>query len=70
MANKIKTISEDKVINALQRFTYDGKTILFVTHRPSIMKKADMVAFLKNKVITEQGSYKRLVNNKSFFLIS
>lgn len=59
--------SEDKVLNALTIFTEKGKSILFVTHRPSIMKKADKIAFLKNKEIIEEGSYKELINNKSFF---
>ena len=59
--------SESDVIDTLLKFTDLGKTILFVTHRPSIMKKADKIAFLKEGKIVEEGNYYNLINNKSLF---
>lgn len=59
--------SENNVIDILKDFTKSGKTVLFVTHRPSIMKKADKIAFLKDGKIVEEGSFNELMNANSFF---
>ncbi|MBK7107395.1 MAG: peptidase domain-containing ABC transporter [Ignavibacteriae bacterium] len=59
--------SEIKVISALKEFSKTGITILFVTHRVSVMKLADNVSFLKNGKIVEQGDYKTLISRKGEF---
>jgi len=51
----------------LKDYASEGKTILFITHRPSIMKNADKILFLKNKLIVEEGNYKDLLSKKSLF---
>lgn len=60
-------ISEKKVLSALKEYSNTGKTILFVTHRISVMKFADTIAFLQNKNIDEQGDYDSLISNKGAF---
>jgi len=59
--------SEQNVLSVLKDYASEGKTILFITHRPSIMKKADKILFLKNKLIVEEGNYKDLLSKKSLF---
>lgn len=60
-------ISENKVLTALKEYSNKSKTILFVTHRTSVMKLVDNVAFLQNKKIIEEGSYEALIENKGAF---
>lgn len=62
-------LSENRVLSALIEYSKEGKTILFVTHRTSVMKIADNVALLQNMRVAEEGSYKNLIEKKGLFYI-
>ena len=61
--------TEKLVLDSLRDYCNSGKTIIFVTHRISIMKSADKIAFIKEKKIFEEGKYDDLVQKEDGFLM-
>lgn len=63
----LDTKSENKILLELKRLANQGKTILFVSHRQSVMKLADKLTFLKDKKINCTGKYTDLINSQNEF---
>lgn len=64
--NALDAESEQKIQKAIERLS-GSITIVFVTHRLSTVKKADMIFVLENGTIVEKGGWNELVLSKGRF---
>ena len=58
--------SEKKVFDNLVRI-YNGKTMIFISHRLSTIKNVDEIIFMHNGKIVEQGNFNQLIVKKGFY---
>jgi subfamily B ATP-binding cassette protein MsbA len=52
--------SEEKVIQALERLTA-GKTVLIISHRLALIRRADVILVLRGGKIVERGTHEELL---------
>jgi len=55
--------SEMLIQNAMDEFM-EGKTCIIVAHRLSTIEKADMICYIENGMIAEQGTHQELLDKK------
>lgn len=58
--------TEELILGNLKRETADRTTII-VSHRISSIKEADLILFLKDGLITEQGTHENLLQRKGLY---
>ena len=58
--------TEDKVIREITEHFKD-KTVIYITHRFSILDFVDRIVVMDKGVIVEEGSFKELINKKGLF---
>lgn len=56
----VDTETEDKIVTNLKRIM-KGRSSVIISHRVSSIKHADKILYLKDGVITEQGSHEELI---------
>ncbi|MDR0429060.1 MAG: peptidase domain-containing ABC transporter [Tannerellaceae bacterium] len=64
--NALDANNERIILNNLEQF-YKGKTVIVVAHRLSTVMNADKIIVLNNGKITEEGTYKELIDLKKEF---
>ncbi|XP_037948029.1 multidrug resistance protein homolog 49-like [Teleopsis dalmanni] len=62
----LDSTSEKRVQNALEAAS-KGRTTLVVSHRLSTITSADLIVFIKNGTIAEQGTHDELMEKKGFY---
>lgn len=62
----LDSITESKVIEAIDKFA-KNKTKIIISHKFSVIKKADIIIYLKNGKITESGTLMELIDLKGDF---
>ncbi|XP_037948001.1 multidrug resistance protein homolog 49-like isoform X1 [Teleopsis dalmanni] len=62
----LDSTSEKRVQNALEAAS-KGRTTLVVSHRLSTITNADLIIFIKNGTIAEQGTHDELMEKKGFY---
>lgn len=65
-ASALDPIAEDRLYNNYNDLMND-KTIIYISHRISSTKFCDKIIFLKKGKIVENGTFKELMNNKSYY---
>lgn len=60
---------EKKVLETLYNYRLEGKTIIFVSHKVDVMKRADKVYFLIDGQVKEEGDFNTLVHNNADFSV-
>jgi len=63
----VDTDTEEKILKNLKEFSED-KTTIIVSHRISSVKDADHIIVLDHGKIIEQGTHKKLLDKKGFYL--
>ena len=63
----VDTDTEEKILKNLKEFSQD-KTTIIVSHRISSVKDADHIIVLDHGKIIEQGTHKKLLDKKGFYL--
>ena len=58
--------TEELILGNLKRETADRTTII-VSHRISSIKEADLILFLKDGLIAEQGTHENLLQRKGLY---
>jgi ATP-binding cassette subfamily B protein len=58
--------AEEKVIDALDKLM-QGKTVLIVSHRLALIRRADIIIVLQNGKIVERGTHEELLQNPSLY---
>jgi ATP-binding cassette, subfamily B, bacterial len=58
--------AEEKVIDALDRLM-EGKTVLIVSHRLALIRRAAVIIVLEDGKIVEQGTHEELLENASLY---
>ena len=58
--------AEEKVIDALDKLM-QGKTVLIVSHRLALIRRADIIIVLQNGRIVERGTHEELLENPSLY---
>lgn len=61
--NSLDTISEQKIVAALDE-VFKGKTVIVIAHRLSTIQKADQIVVLKNGMIIETGNHQTLMKKE------
>ena len=60
LSSSMDVLTEDMIVNTI--FTLSSlKMIIFVSHRPSNMKKVDKILFMERGKLVESGSHKELI---------
>lgn len=59
--------TSEKLVQSAIRNAAEGRTMLVVAHRLSTIKDADVIAFIKDGVCTEMGTFEELVDKKGDF---
>ena len=59
--------TSERLVQAAIRNAAEGRTMLVVAHRLSTIRDADVIAFIKDGVCTEQGTYDELLALKGDF---
>ncbi|XP_037948021.1 multidrug resistance protein homolog 49-like [Teleopsis dalmanni] len=62
----LDSTSEKQVQNALEAASKD-RTILVVSHRLSTITNADLIVFVKDGAVVEQGTHEELMEKKGFY---
>lgn len=62
----IDPIEENEILEIIRRGIINKK-ILFITHRMSMVKMADVIVVMKNGSIIEEGSFDELMKTDSYF---
>jgi HlyD family secretion protein len=63
--NALDSISENLILNYIKKIK--NKTVILITHRLKTLKFCDQVILLDNGSLVYDGSYQRLLKNKSSF---
>lgn len=63
--NALDSISENLILNYIKKIK--NKTVILVTHRLKTLKFCDQVVLMDNGTLVYDGSYRRLIKNKSSF---
>lgn len=63
--NALDSISENLILNYIKKIK--NKTVILVTHRLKTLKFCDQVVVMDNGTLVYDGSYRRLIKNKSSF---
>jgi len=63
----LDSIAQDEIVKTIQRATANNHTIILVSHRAAPLKKADLVVYMSEGKIIDQGTYDELYDrNESF----
>ena len=54
--------NEQQILETLQWFKLQQKTIIVIAHRLSTIKNSDEILVLKNGILVEQGQHQELLN--------
>jgi ABC-type multidrug transport system fused ATPase/permease subunit len=58
--------SERQVLRAVRQ-TYQGRTLLVISHRPDVLREMDEVICLKNGAVVERGHHDELLVRRGFY---
>lgn len=61
------TIAENIALSRAMKKLMNGRTSLVIAHRLSTIRDADMILFMENGNITEQGTHRELLENKGAY---
>jgi ATP-binding cassette subfamily B protein len=64
--SSVDTQTEDKILNHL-REVMRGRTTIFISHRVSTVRNADMIAVLHNGHIVEKGTHEELLTLNGYY---
>lgn len=64
--SSLDTESANKVMDLLEKLKKE-KTIICITHKRDMMEKSDIICYLRNGKVAEQGTYKTLMCNEHYF---
>ena len=57
---------EQRIVENLQT-KFKGRTVFFITHRLANLTNADLIVYLRNGQIVEQGTHAELMRNRQFY---
>lgn len=64
--SSVDTYTEEKILNRLRQ-NYYQQTNIFISHRISTVRHADLIVVLNNGQIVEQGTHSELIKHKGFY---
>jgi ATP-binding cassette, subfamily B, multidrug efflux pump len=64
--SSVDTQTEDKILNHL-REVMRGRTTIFISHRVSTVRNADMIAVLHGGRVVEQGTHEELLTRNGYY---
>ncbi|MDZ7264835.1 MAG: ABC transporter ATP-binding protein/permease [candidate division KSB1 bacterium] len=64
--SSVDTYTEEKILQSLQQ-SYYHQTNIFISHRISTVRHADLILVLNNGEIIEQGNHHELIKHKGFY---
>lgn len=64
--SSVDTYTEEKILQSLQQ-SYYHQTNIFISHRISTVRHADLIIVLNNGEIIEQGTHQDLIRQKGFY---
>lgn len=64
--SNVDTRTEELVAKAMDKLT-EGKTSFIIAHRLSTIKNADLILFMKDGNIVEQGTHEELINKNGLY---
>ncbi len=65
--SSLDVITEQLVQDVIQELKEDGKTIIIITHRLSIVRQVDKIFVLNNGKLIEQGTFSELESSSIYF---
>lgn len=65
--SSLDSTSEEHIHKAIEILRLQGKTIVLIAHRLSTVVNADKIVVLKEGKLMEEGTHKKLINNKNVY---
>ncbi|RZK57769.1 MAG: peptidase domain-containing ABC transporter [Pedobacter sp.] len=65
--SSLDSTSEEHIHKAIEMLRLQGKTIVLIAHRLSTVVNADKIVVLKEGKLMEEGTHKKLINNKNAY---